>query len=107
MPLDAVLYDEGGTQVRGLPDPSGGTFDAAGNFDGLVGVDPSLTVWSSLDPDGEVLVRQAQAASLLAELPCLLSVSKPGPERRGLERLRVLTERLADEPGYVLRLLGD
>lgn len=107
MPIDAVLYDDEGRQVRGFADPAGGTFDAAGDFDRLVGVDDSLVVWSSLDPEGEVSLGAAQARELLAEIPTLITASRPGPERRGLERLRVLIERLAAEPNYVLTFLGD
>lgn len=107
MPIVAVLYDDEGQQVRALPDPIGGTFDAAGDFDRLLGVDASLGVWSSLDPEGEVSLGADRARELLEELPTLIAASRPGVERRGLERLRVLSEHLAAEPSYVLTFLGD
>lgn len=114
VPMYVELRDEGGRVVRGLPDPSGGTFDAAGDFDrffdesypghrsdlelGTLGaVDPYAT--TEMGPDG--------MGSLLADIELALSVTKAGPERRGLLRLQVMAETCAGLPGSTMTWIGD
>lgn len=103
VPIDVVLRDESAREVRGLPDPAGGTFDAAGDFDRLLDVDPSLRVWSAFDAEGDVTL----SAKECSELPRVLPLAKPGRESRGLERLRVLAERCVDLQGATLLVRGD
>jgi hypothetical protein len=107
VPIDVVLRDENGREVRALSDPAGGTFDAAGDFDRLLYIDASLRAWSRVDPDGSVVSSGDECSELLAELPTLLALSKPGRERRGLERLRVLAEQVVATPGATLLVRGD
>jgi hypothetical protein len=107
MPIDAVVLDASGKELRGFPDPAGGTFDAAGNFDRLVGCDAALAVWSLVDPDRELRLTQEQSRSLIAEIAVLLDLSKAGPERRGVDRLRVLAERSSTDATLSLVFRGD
>jgi len=107
VPIDVVLRDEGAKEIRGLADPAGGTFDAAGDFDRLLYVNPALRVWSTFDPDDDVTLRAAECSELLTELPHLLALAKPGTETRGLERLRVLAEHCVGLPGATLLVRGD
>lgn len=107
MPIDVVLRDGSANEVRGLADPAGGKFDAAGDFDRLLDVDPSLRVWSAFDAEGYVTLTAVECSELLVELPRLLALAKPGPERRGLERLRTLAEQCIGLPGATLLVRGD
>lgn len=108
------LRDERGRVVRGLPDPSGGTFDAAGDFDrffdesylghprdlhlGTLGaVDPYAT--TEMGPDG--------MRALLADIDLALLATEEGPERRGLLRLQVMAETCAEMPGSTMTWIGD
>lgn len=69
----AVLVDDAGRERGGLPDPAGGTFDAAGDFDRLLG-DPRtghLQMWTSIDVYGQTELSPGQAA-----------LASPGASRR-------------------------
>ena len=102
------LCDEQGTVVRGLPDPAGGNFDAAGDFDRLLGHNSeALATWALIDSEGEVQMRSDQMDALLGELVAVAGAAKPGRETRGVERLRIMAERCRDDPRLVLRFTGD
>jgi len=90
-----------------LTDPTGGTFDAAGDFDRLLGANPDRPFRSLFLPDDEVTLTPDQCALLVNDLTYLQPMAKPGPERRGLERLRVLAEICRDGPGTALLVCGD
>lgn len=105
--LHAELRDKADRTLRGLPDPAGGTFDAAGDFDSLVGADDDLPVWSSVDPYDDVTLTTPECGQLLGELSALSTRARPGTERRGLDRLRVLAERCSQDESLVLVFVGD
>ena len=64
------MIDERGSEVRGLRDPSGGRFDAAGDFDRVLDNVPegSLDAWRPIDPYGIVTLSTAELPALLADL---------------------------------------
>ena len=68
MGVDAVLLAGDYRRVRDLPDPAGGTFDAAGDFDRLLGQVPDATMWSSIDPIGDTTLTAEQARALATPL---------------------------------------
>jgi hypothetical protein len=103
----ASLRTRDGTSIVGLADPSGGTFDSAGDFDRLLGADPSLGVWSSIDPFGRTVVGPGASSALLAELDQIEVQAEPGPEQRGVARLRVLAEQCAGDRSLQLHFAGD
>jgi hypothetical protein len=107
MPIDVRLLDEQGHQQRGLPDPAGGTFDAAGGFDRLLELGEALPVWSSVDRYDETRVTGSDVTALLDELDYLDSAADDGPERRGLARLRVMAARCRDDDRLALLFVGD
>src|SRR6478735_5636485 len=87
MPMVMVLVDHKGMGMvqRGLPDPHGGTFDAAGDFDRLLVPYSDVTspMWRYIDPDGDTLFNRLQMPPFRDELERLRSVARDGPERRG------------------------
>ena len=107
MPVRAELRDAAGRTVPALPDPAGGSFDAAGDFDGLVGPDESLPLWSSIDLHDNVTLTSRECSKLLQELPTLSLRSRAVAERRGLDRLRVLAERCRQDESLTLVFVGD
>lgn len=97
-----------GEQLVGLADPAGGTFDAAGDFDRLMPTaDRSFPVLSRADPYGELHLHSAEMPQLLSEIERLLPTARHGPERRGLDRLRVLAEVCATMPEASIAFVGD
>lgn len=107
MAVHAELRDNADRTVRGLPDPAGGTFDAAGDFDGLIGADQALPVWSSVDLYDDVTLTSQECGQLLNELPTLSARARSEVERRGLDRLRVMTERCCQDEALVVVFVGD
>jgi hypothetical protein len=98
--------------VRGRPvvltDPSGGTFNAAGDFDRLLPVSgTSFPILARVDPYGTVVVLGGDKAALVTEADLLLEQARTGPERRGLLRLRALAVAGQAEAGGVLQFTGD
>jgi hypothetical protein len=105
VPIVAVLRDEHGNQQRGLPDPSGGTFDAAGDFDRLIPSDEGdCRLISYVDRYGDTMFNREQMADLLADLDQL----RPNTEieERGLARLRRLAEECRDGVHLYLWFIG-
>jgi len=96
-----------------LPDPSGGTFDAAGDFDRFVDQPPygqvltGLPILESVDPFGDTTVPSGVMARLIADIARALPMANDGPERRGLLRLRVLAEECSRLPESALVWVGD
>jgi hypothetical protein len=90
-----------------MSDPSGGLFDSAGDFDRLLRrrvAEPSLL--NSVDLHGEMLVSCEAMPDLIAEVDLLLEQAIPGPEHRGLMRLRAMAVRCRDQHGQLL-FIGD
>jgi hypothetical protein len=107
MPIVITLVDSNDKRIRGIPDPWGSFFDAAGHFDRLVGEAPALPIWNSLDPDALVLIDRDGAKQLIEELPTILAKARPGLESRGLERLRILAQICASSEALHLVARGD
>ncbi len=104
----AELRDEQNQQVRGLPDPAGGTFDAAGDFDDVLWrLDDTFPLLRSIDPDYTVSMGSSQMPELLAELDRLSSNPVKPVVRRGLDRLRVLAETCHASNVLSLSFIGD
>lgn len=102
-------------RVVTVPDPSGGSFNAAGDFDRLLPLETQLPVSISvelptlrrIDPYGEVVFGPADMKAIASEASALRAHAKEGAEQRGIDRLRALAERGIHEPGSVLRAVGD
>jgi hypothetical protein len=98
-----------GKRVQRLPDPAGGFFDAAGDFDRLVSHgNPALGVLGGSIPtaEREILLGTSQMQQLIADVELLLLQAKAGAERRGLVRLRTMAERCAEQDGELV-FVGD
>lgn len=108
MGIEVVLRDDSGRRVV-LPDPAGGHFNAAGDFDRLVPDEAAeLALLGSVDPyDDHAVYTRDVMTDLIAEVDLLLPVSRAGAERRGLVRLRVLATECLNMPGSVLVFVGD
>ena len=107
MPVSVVLVDGQGHPQADLPDPAGGTFDAAGNLDRLLTSDPALPVWSTVDEYGTTEISGADLDRLRHDLDWLALSARPGPERNGLARLGVMIERCKEDSALRLRFDGD
>ncbi|WP_353951998.1 hypothetical protein V6K52_00745 [Knoellia sp. S7-12] len=97
-----------------MPDPSGGTFDAAGDFDRFIdessfGRDDSwdLPTLSRIDPYADTEMAVDVRTALLADIEQAIPEAKPGPELRGLLRLRVMAETCRGTHDSVMVWLGD
>jgi hypothetical protein len=91
-----------------VPDPSGGFFDAAGDFDRLVPADsPALPMLSRVDPYADWAVPLDRLPDLAAEVSIIRGDARPGPEERGLDRLAALIEACLATPGLTLVFVGD
>lgn len=105
-----TLRDAEGAVVRGLTDPLGGTFDAAGDFDDLLGnnATPRLNALDPSLPSGEMARLAAEVDFLLASIP----ETGQGPGRRGaawrgLMRFRAMVERCSADSRTTLLIEGD
>ncbi|MEV6345869.1 hypothetical protein [Actinoplanes sp. NPDC051851] len=102
MGLQVELY-VGGRRVHGLPDPSGGLFDAAGDFDRLLSrADPVPGLLGAVDPHGETRFGASRMRALVAEVEVLLTRAADGSERRGVMRLRAMAEYCAEQEGELV-----
>jgi hypothetical protein len=91
-----------------LADPSGGTFNAAGDFDRLLPVPKdAFPVLARLEPYRNVVIPDTDLMALASEVARLLKRADAGPEHRGLLRLRALAVAGQGEPGAELRFVGD
>ncbi|GAA1615861.1 hypothetical protein [Actinoplanes couchii] len=92
-----VEFWRGGERIRGLPDPAGGVFDAAGDFDRLLGEwAHRFPLLGAVDPCGETSFGPERMAGLLAEIDVLAEQARDDVARRGLMRLRVMAQRCGD-----------
>jgi hypothetical protein len=95
-------------QVLVLPDPSGGTFNAAGDFDQLLPVpEDTFPVLARVEPHSDVVISGTDLTALASEVDQLLKRADTGSEHRGLLRLRALAVAGQGEPGAELRFAGD
>jgi hypothetical protein len=96
-----------GERIQRLPDPAGGSFNTAGDFDRLVfHGNSAVGLLGRLDPHGETRFDACQMQQLVAEVELLLTLAKAGPEHRGLIRLRSMAERCAEQHGELM-FVGD
>jgi hypothetical protein len=107
MGVDAVLWVHG-QRVVGLSDPTGGKFDAAGDFDHLLPLDKdAYPVLSRIDPNGVADFGASEMAAIVGEVDSALALAKAGPEHRGLLRLQALAAHGSPIPDASLRVTGD
>ncbi len=91
-----------------LPDPSGGIFNVAGDFDRLLPVSgKTFPVLARVDLYGDATVASGDLPALVSEVAVLLEQAKLGPERRGLLRLQALALAGQGKPDAVIRFSGD
>jgi len=108
MGVNAVLRSEAGEQIRNLVDPSGGTFDAAGDFDRVLSRhDSDLVLLKYVDPYGDTVFNKLQMLDLLADIDVLRGDDLQPAEERGLARLQGIAERCRDEVHLYVWFLGD
>ena len=114
VPIYVELRDGDGRPVRRLPDPSGGTFDAAGDFDRFVnesyiglGQDLDLSTLGKIDPYADTEMHPDHMAALLEDIAQVLPRAKAGPELRGLLRLQVMAKACAADPDSAMVWIGD
>ena len=95
-------------QTVTLADPSGGIFNAAGDFDRLLPVTgEAFPILARIGPFSDVVIAAADLASLASEAAQLLRQADEGAERRGLLRLRTLALAGQGQPGAELWIVGD
>jgi len=119
MPIDFVLRLADGTSPVTLQDPGSGTFNAAGDFDGVLFTSSNaLEVLSKADAHGDnVVFTHGEADGMLRDIEILLArhVELHGPDpqgyrasaRRGLLRLREMATFCRDHPGSTIVQNGD
>lgn len=114
MPIYVEFLDRDGRPVRRLPDPSGGAFDAAGDFDRFIDSsyfgypgDVPLPCLQSVDPHADTEMASNAMPHLVRDLLQVLPLAKDGPEKRGLLRLKVMAEQCAEREGTSLWWRGD
>jgi hypothetical protein len=107
VPIVVVMHASGAL-VTGLPDPSGGVFDAAGDFDRLIPPDNhAFPLLSQVDPYGRMELPSVTMSELIAEVDALVPIAREGSEQRGLLRLRALASACACEAASCLIFTGD
>ena len=107
MGVDAVLHVHG-QRVVGLPDPTGGTFDAAGDFDRLLPLSKdAYPVLSRIDLEGVADFDPSDMAVIVREVETALPLTSTDRERRGLLRMQALAAHGSLTPGATLRVTGD
>lgn len=105
MGLVVTLRMGDGAVLAGLTDPSGGTFDAAGDFDGLIG-SKDLPVLGGLDPYGDADLPRSAIPGLLADIERASSGSS-GVLTRGLQRLEHMARLCLGDSSLALHFEGD
>jgi hypothetical protein len=106
MPIIVELQDRKGTPVRGIPDPSGGSFDAAGDFDRFIGC-RALPTLGAIDPNDDTTMVSSDMDFLLKDVHVALGSAREGPEMSGLLRLEALARRCQEDLSSQLVFLGD
>jgi hypothetical protein len=107
MGMVVTLVDSAGREAFNFADPAGGSFDAAGDFDRLIGQNGDWLVWGAVEEHGVTTLDSEKAKHLLKDLSRLVDQASDGPERRGLDRLAVMTADCAADPGASLVFHGD
>jgi hypothetical protein len=97
-----------------LTDPLGGTFDAAGDFDELLGGSATPRL-NALDPNADTALPSDEMTALAAEVDSLLATipeashgaGRSGTAWRGLMRFRAMVEGCAADRRSTLFVQGD
>lgn len=97
MGVVVTLQTYDGAVVTRIPDPNGGTFDAAGDFDDLLEAPDILPTLGILDPYGDTFLGAVYRRSLIADVDIALPYCS-GSAWRGLRRLRVVAEMCPTDP---------
>ncbi|HKE73675.1 MAG TPA: hypothetical protein VKB57_08675 [Acidimicrobiales bacterium] len=106
VPIVVELRTERGEVVRALDDPSGGTFDASGDFDRLLPDDGMLLRY--IDEYGDTVFNRLQMNDLIRDVDRLAARADLKPiERRGLDRLRPIATTCRDETHLYVWSIGD
>jgi hypothetical protein len=102
--LKAELRTKDGSVIRGIDDPAGGTFDAAGDFDERLGGVAPYRLLQYVDRRGQynTVLNCAQMDDLLSDIEIALGNSAHPLARRGLERLRSMAQRCRDDGGLYI-----
>lgn len=106
MGIDVTLRRGDGQPLKGLPDPTGGTFDAAGDFDDLL-ESSTLPVLGSFDPYGQITLDSQSMEALIVDVDTALNQPGTGSQARGLRRLRVMAEMCRADESLTLHVMGD
>jgi hypothetical protein len=106
MAIWVELRGREGTPIRGIADPSGGTFDAAGDFDRFIG-SPTLPTLGSIDPYADTTLVSPEMPGLLHDIQVALGSAREGPEVRGLMRLESLARHCQEDLSTHLVFVGD
>ncbi len=104
-----VVLEADGHNVT-VADPSGGTCDAAGDFDRLLPLDAEaypIPILGRIHPWAQFAYDARDMAAMVPEIDQLLAAARVGVERRGLLRLRALALHGQDQPGSRLLIIGD
>jgi hypothetical protein len=114
MPIRVELRTERGEVVRGLVDPGGGMFDAAGHFDrhlfgdarvGVAGA--TFRLFQYVDPYGDTMFNALQMDDLLSDIEVARGRTSDELECRGLDRLRLIAETCRDSTHLYVWFVGD
>jgi hypothetical protein len=113
MPVIFALIVEG-RAVR-IGDPTGGTFDAAGDLDRLLPLEtqlpldpaPDLVLLARIQAYAPVEFAPAELIEVSREAALLRAFARPGPEANGVERLVALAEHGRQVLGSRLIATGD
>jgi hypothetical protein len=105
----AFLRAENCGAIKDVRDPAGGTFDRAGGFDRLISEAKNKAdgMLRYVDPYGDLALNQRQIPELLRELDTILGQDLSPPERRGIDRLRILAQACRDQVHTYLWFVGD
>jgi hypothetical protein len=109
-----TLLNADGAAVRNMPDPFGGTFDASGDFDDLLGQGASPLL-DGVDYYGVTTLASSEMSALAMEVDALLATiperarvpGRTGKAWRGLTRFRVMVGLCATDSRFTIKFVGD
>lgn len=113
--LYITLHDSTGALLRELPDPLGGTFNAAGDFDELLNAG-SYALLDSIDRFGRTVLSASEMVALAHEVVALLASvpetkqvlhGRSGQAWRGLTRFQAMVELCRADESLTVEFLGD
>ena len=97
-----------------MSDPTGGTFDAAGDFDRLIDEayfgrrdDWNFPTLRRVDPYASTTMNSGDMAGLLDDIARVVPDANLGPELRGILRLQAMAGTCEQAPDAVMVWMGD